>query len=666
MLFRSGGAGSGISTAGSAGANFNVGKNDHFRVGGNLFFSAKEQDENQDIYRENILQDSSTYYNSNTIGYNRSRNFSSDLKMEWQVDSLTKVELQPSFGYNKTYTNEHSEFLTSDELVEMADWRDYDGDYVNKGTNHREMDMHGANYSMRANISRKSASKPGRRISLSLTVNGNNTEGESFTDNKVDYDAKGAYNKDTTILVNQRQLEESNQIGGRVYLTLIEPFGNNRFLQLSYNANGSNTKSERNTYLYDADNETYYSNYTDSLSDHIENRSLTHSIGVSVRTVRDRYNYNIGLNVDPSTRKSTDLLDDSRSYKQSVVNYAPVAEFNYLWNKRKSLRIQYRGRTSQPTINQLQPSKNNSNPLFVNMGNMDLKPSYTNNFSMRFSNFNQETLSTMQASLQGSYIVNNITNKVTYDRETGVQTSMPVNVNGAWNATARLMFNKPLGKRFQINSNTNATYRKQVGFIRGNADQDATKNISGNYSLRENFSVSYRSDLFDLSLRGNYMWSKTDNTVSKTSNQTVQNYGATVNLSVYMPWSIVLNSDYTYNGMSGYATAFGKSENLWNAKATKTILNKKGTLYVKVNDILQDKKTITRRVSASSIQDIRTDQLTSYAMVGFSYRFATMGANNRSGNRNGNNRAGYGREYDGGEGRGFGGGGRGGFGGDRF
>ena len=64
----SGGAGSGISTAGSAGANFNVGKNDHFRVGGNLFFSAKEQDENQDIYRENILQDSSTYYNSNTIG----------------------------------------------------------------------------------------------------------------------------------------------------------------------------------------------------------------------------------------------------------------------------------------------------------------------------------------------------------------------------------------------------------------------------------------------------------------------------------------------------------------------------------------------------------------------------------------------------------------------
>ena len=142
----SGGAGSGISTAGNGGANFNVGHGNDFRVGGNVFFSGKEQDENQDTYRENILQDGSTFYNSKTIGYNKSRNFSSDLKMEWQVDSLTKFELQPSFGYNKTNTHERSDFMTSDFSVDMEAWMSYDGEFVNKGTNDKDREMEGFSY----------------------------------------------------------------------------------------------------------------------------------------------------------------------------------------------------------------------------------------------------------------------------------------------------------------------------------------------------------------------------------------------------------------------------------------------------------------------------------------------------------------------------------------
>ena len=177
--------------------------------------------------------------------------------MEWQVDSLTKFELQPSFGYNKTNTHERSDFMTSDFSVDMEDWMSYDGEFVNKGTNDKEMEMEGFNYSMRASVTRQSAVKKGRRVSINLTVNGNNTDGTSFTDNKVDYAESGAYKKDTTILVKQKQLEESNQLGGRVYLTWVEPFGTGRFLQLSYNATGNQTTSDRNTYLFDYDNEYY-------------------------------------------------------------------------------------------------------------------------------------------------------------------------------------------------------------------------------------------------------------------------------------------------------------------------------------------------------------------------------------------------------------------------
>ena len=626
----SGGAGSGISTAGSGGLNINVGKSDDFRIGGNILFSGKEQDEDQETYRENILEEGSTFYNSSTIGYNKSRNASADLKMEWKIDSLTKFELQPSVGYNRTHTIETSEFLTTDEKVDSADWVFYEGAFVNKGTNFRDMTMEGGNYSARATLSRESAFKAGRKVSLSVEFNGNITDGTSYTDNRVDYEDWGVNGIDTTVYVQQKQLEKNHTMGGRAYLTWVEPFGNNRFLQLSYNANASRTTSDRDTYLWDNVLEAYSPEFTDSLSDHIRNTSLTHTAGISIRTVRSKYNYNIGVNVEPSMQKSENLLDSTRSYKQEVINYSPLFEYNYLWSKRKTLRIRYRGRTTQPSINQLQPSKNNSNPLFIQMGNMDLKPSYTNNLSLRYSNFNSEKLSTVMASVEGAYVLNSITNKTTYDRETGVQTTMPVNVDGVWNASARLMFNIPMGTHFQINSSSNASYNHNVGFLRGNETTDAMKNISQNYTARENLAINYRSDLFDLGVRGNCEWTRVDNSLSSATDQSTLNYGGTATLTIYLPFNIVLNTDYTFTALTGYAAAFGSTENLWNAKITKTIFNKKGSIYFSMNDILHDRKTITRRITTSSIQDVWSNQLTSYAMIGFTYRFSSMGKRNSS------------------------------------
>ena len=359
---------------------------------------------------------------------------------------------------------------------------------------------------------------------------------------------------------------------------------------------------------------------------------MVNTAGISLRTVRTKYNYNIGVNVEPSMQRSENLLDSTRTYKQNVINFSPLLEYNYLWSKRKTLRISYRGRTTQPSINQLQPSKNNSNPLFIQMGNMDLKPSYRNNVSMRYSNFNSEKLSTMMAMINGAYTVNSITNKTTYDRETGVQTTMPVNVNGVWNLSGRLMFNYPLGSHFQINSSSNASYDHNVGYLRTVSTSDALKNRSKNYQARENLAVNYKSDLFDLGIRANYEWTRVDNSLSSATDQVTQNYGGTATLTVDLPFNTVLSSDYTYTALTGYAAAFGKSENLWNAKITKTLFNKKGSIYVSVNDILQDRKTISRQITTSSIQDVWSNQLTSYAMVGFTYRFTTMGAKNRNNN----------------------------------
>ncbi|MEG1617824.1 MAG: outer membrane beta-barrel protein [Bacteroidales bacterium] len=608
----SGGYGNGISTSGYLGGNFNVGKGEDFRVGGNVMFAGSDQNEQKKTIRENYLQDSSTYYNQNYDALNKSRNFNLDLKMEWQIDSLTRLEVQPNLSYNKTTTAEVSDFTTTDQ-------NDF---FINRGTNNNTMDMDGFSYGARATLTRESARKAGRKVSATFSYTGNSNEGSSFIRSNTIYGdslADIAAVRDTSI--HQKQTENTTRDSYRVRLTYIEPFGNKRFLQFSYNLTNNANESRRYSYNWLENAQDFSADYDSLYSDKFRNVNLSQRIGVSVRTVRDKYNYTVGLNVDPSTSKSTNYLDEDRSYKRSVVNFGPQIDMAYIWDKRTSLRLQYRGRTQQPSINQLQPSKNITNPLIVREGNLDLNPSYVNSFSARYNKYVPETQRSLQAMVYGNMTLNSIVNQVTYNKETGVQTTKPVNVNGVWSVSGMFMYNAPLrNKNFQINSNTNLGLNQQIGF------SDGEKNRSRNYSVRENAGISFRNDMFDIGLRGNYSLSRTNNTIAQRSDQTVMNYGGTGNFSIFLPMDITIGSDFTYNGKSGYAAAFARRELIWNAQTSMTFLkNKQAMVFARMYDILQQKSSISRQVTGNYIEDVQTNILTNYFLVGFTYRFNTMG-----------------------------------------
>ena len=302
-----------------------------------------------------------------------------------------------------------------------------------------------------------------------------------------------------------------------------------------------------------------------------------------MRTVRDKYNYTIGVNLDPSHSKSTNYLDEDRSYSRSVLNFGPALDFTYLWDKRKNLRLQYRGRTQQPSISQLQPSKNITNPLIVREGNLDLNPSYNNYFMARYSHYLAEKQRSITAMLNGNVVMNSIVNQTTYNRETGVQTTRPVNVNGVWNVYGMFMLNTPLSnKKFTVGSHSSAGYNRRIGFSDGN------KNRSGTVNFSENAHIAYRIDEFDVELRGNYSISRTDNSLTKRSNQTVQSYGGMINVGVNLPKDINIRTDFNYRGNSGYSASFQRTEFIWNAQANWSFLkNKQASLFCKVYDLLQ-------------------------------------------------------------------------------
>ena len=295
-----------------------------------------------------------------------------------------------------------------------------------------------------------------------------------------------------------------------------------------------------------------------------------------------------------------------------------MLRFNYRFNQRTNLRIDYNGRTSQPSMTQLQPVVDNSDPLRIIVGNPELKPRYTNDLRLSFNKFAPEKQRAMMFSLSGSYTLNDIVSKTVYDQQTGAQRTTYENINGNYNLNARAMLNTPLrNKRFSLNSNTSASFRNTNSFLNGE------RNRSRILTLSERAGADFRSDFLDLGLNASIRFSANTNSLQPENNLRTFNYDVGGYTTLYLPWDIRLESDITWSTNSGYSDGYKQNEVLWNAALSKSFLRgNQGTLRFKIYDILQQRSNISRTVSSTMIADRQYNTLSSYFMVHFIYRFS--------------------------------------------
>lgn len=227
-------------------------------------------------------------------------------------------------------------------------------------------------------------------------------------------------------------------------------------------------------------------------------------------------------------------------------------------------------------------------------------------------------------------MTNDIVSATITDVNTGRRETTYQNVKGNWNANGRMMFNVPLGNiKFSLFSMSFVSYNQSKGYAKSITDENDSKvftnddlNINNRLSLMEMLGLNYRSDLFDISVRGNVNFNNVTNSLEGQQDQQYLNYGGSANTSIYLPWDMTLESDVNYSTNSGYTDGFEQNEWLWNASIQKALFKQKnGTLRFKIYDILQQRSNISRSVTSNYIRDTTTNTLTSYFMVHFIYRF---------------------------------------------
>ncbi len=427
-------------------------------------------------------------------------------------------------------------------------------------------------------------------------------------------------------------------------LTWTEPLGNvknGRFLTFAYNLNYRWNNADNMIYDHpllpmpgpDGFPEVDYSQliFNPDLSNRFRNDYFNQDIRLGFRQVTKSINFEGGISLVPQMSKSIDLINSDRDIDSRwVVNVAPFLRYRHRFSKTRSLNIHYRGRSSQPSLTQLQPVPDMSDPMNIIYGNPALDPSFSHNMNIRFQDFNTERQRSIMLMANMSLTQNSIVSNITRDRETGAQTTRYENVNGVWSARVMSIFSQPLRNKFwQINNHLFVNYNRNVGFNNGQ------RNRSGSLMVAESFGIAFRPDNLELELRPNYRLQTTHNSLQGVGGQTVHTYGGTFSAYYSTPIGVILNSDLTYSGSAGYAAGYNQKQWMWNASISYQFLPSRSlTVALKAYDLLNQRSNISRTITANYIDDTMINDLTRYFMLTVSYKFNTFGKGNMPTDRN--------------------------------
>lgn len=622
------GGGGGITTAQRIGLNFNVGRTDSLRFGGNVFYAHSDR---------NSLTNSTTLYKyggdknqlkkSESLSTDIGHNVQGDFRMEWKMDKNNTLDFRPSFSFNKR----DAESSSTSNL-----WKTLDNTQVNSDLSRRYNNGIGYDLGGRLIFNHNFESRPGRSFSLQGNYNVSNTFQNNTSWSKIEQFLKKVEDGEADVTEYYRYMDNrqtSNTVGGR--LSYTEPLGdakNGNFLQVSYRMNLRFNNADLETYtlpfvdLADVTNWTSKpanaGNPVDSLSNIYDNTFNSHELAVGYKKVNKMYNLDAGLMWSPSGISRVDKINTEKSLSNwAWTNIAPYARFQYKFDKTTSLRADYRARANQPSISQLQPVADVTDPMNIVQGNPNLKPSFGQNLGIHFNGFDAESQRSINAMLNGSFTMNSVISKTITDLETGRRTTTYENANGNWSTMGMLMLNQPFGgKMWRYSVRAFGNYNESVGYING------VFNRAGSLNLRPSVGLTFTNDLFQISVNPNYGYQLSTNTMAGQPNRWINSYGLRSDAALFLPFGLSLNTDFMYSHNPGFSSTNPNPDSyLWNAQLSYSMLKDKSlTLSVRAYDILGMKKNYFSSSNDQYDMDTQYNDLTRYVMFGISYTFNTM------------------------------------------
>ena len=592
---------------------------------GGLHFNNKWNDDKQSLnlnYKViNLSVDGSSTTNSeyilpDTLYYNNQSQTFSNIVLrnklggtyEFLYDSSSslKITTEGQIEHKNTINNYNSNALSET------------GNLVNTGS--RNLTANADNNFLNADILwRKKLKKKGRTISIDVKEN---YLVRSSTGNLYALDnfyTPGITNPSLTEITDQYKSNHNSSLSLDAKTVYTEPLSASSSLMANYEVITNNSISYRNSFnkdtngKYDLLDTTYSNNYGFNI--------FTQKTGLAYSITKKKFWFNIGSNIGFTELSQLDKVTTLKT-NRGFTDWYPQTYAGYSFNNQERLMFNYSGKTTQPSLQQIQPLHSNDDPLNIIIGNPTLRPSFSND--VRFTYFNSKPISNqfLYSSILYRFSENAFSNNESID-SIGRRTTQVINVNGNYSIEGYLDYSfklKKIGLNIDINGNINTN--RNANLVNNELNITRSENYTTGFSIGKTVDKVY-----DNSINANATYTTSTSSIQNSLTTHYWTYTVTPNFDFYIPHHFQLHTDCNFT-IRQKTSVFTTNNNviLWNAWFGKKLL-KNDALLLKIaaNDILNQNKGFSRTENTNIITQNTYTSIKRYLMLSVVWNFSKNG-----------------------------------------
>ena len=609
------GFGEGIVTSSTLGGSYADQEKGKYRIDGNYFFSYSDSFNDEMIARENILPEGSFFTDTETSFVGNTNSNQGSANLEFDVDKTTRITIQPNLSINNTNSTNSERTVSTDE----------DGNLINSNNALETSDGFSRNFSNRVELMKK-LDTLGSYVRVFFNNNNRVDDSESFINSQrsIFGDNPSEQELDQQTLTNNAS--DSYELGAGYRHALNKDF----YLDFRYSYEDRDQKNER-----------LVSNFDEVSGDYVFNAQLSSDFNFNVNrhspeirfgsngkkirfNVRARLEQ-IGLNNEDFIQSSTFSRDYSKVLLGSYFNYN-------MGNKRMS--ISYNSRLNLPSVTQLQPVPNITNPLNIIEGNPNLNPEVNHSVYLNFNDYNWRERTGFFAYSGVNFEQDKVVSITTTD-EDFIRNTTFENVDGNYNGWMGVNYSKQIKKdstySFKYTIRPYMNLSKQVGFTNGRRLEAKRLNFNPRVGLLFNY-----KEMLEIEPEYELGINSTRYNLDNVEDIDFTTHNLSVKVTSYWPKNVVFGNDitYTYNGNLG--AGFDKDALFWNMSLGVQLFKKTATLKVLAFDLLNQNINTRRTTGQDFIQDFQGTVLRRYFMGSLTIKFDSFGgkgAPNKRGNR---------------------------------
>ncbi len=558
---------------------------------------------------QTLLHDTVYYYKDNNKYTNQILRNKIDGSYEVQLDSSTSIKM--TADANLVHKTENT--------IDSSEERFTDSSLVNQSV--RTTNTIGDKRTINSNILlRKKFKKIGRTLSLNLNENYSNNNSSGYLYSMITTFTSG--NSTGVLPTDQYKISKTENTAFYSKLTYSEPLSKYSSLVFNYGVVINNSSSQRTSYNKATDGK--YSLFDSIYSNDYQFNVLIQRGGIAYSYNAKKFHLTAGNNIGYTNFTQTDKRADI-STRRNFLNWNPQANIGYHFTKQTRISFSYSGLTLQPSIEQIQPLKVNDNPLYIKIGNPNLKPSFSNYMILHFNDYKVLSDRSFSSNISYHFTQNQIGNNSSIDAS-GKTTTQYINLAGNHSLSTDLDYSFKLKK-----------LDARMGF-NGSFNTNSDVNISNNFlnvTKRDDYSGGFnfykdKENKYSISLSASAHYTNSTSSLQTSIKTQYWTYAIQLNADIYLPLKFQVHADGDYN-IRQKTDVFQTNNNVFllNAWVGKKFL-KNEVLLIKVsgNDILNQNTGFNRSIYNNIILQSTNTTIKRFFLISLVWNFIKAGDQN--------------------------------------